>query len=274
MAKRSKKSRSSKSRKIRSRKAVKRPIKKARAVKRVLRKPGKVVRLKKLSRKAVRKAPKKAARRIAKKTRSLKIKRVTPSLRKFRQEVQTKISALETEAGREISGEPNLLVTFDPNKPASAKEEIQNLLRELNESVKIEDSGIGGVFKLTVSDSRKAVRKLSELCRNSPDKFNRTFHWVPIDRWCSSDVERMQQAIRELANNIDDNEKWKLSLERRNYPLHERELMIKLTEVIDKPNVDLKNPDKIIRVDILGERAGIAVLRSDELFNVMHFKKQ
>ncbi len=276
-----KKSKSSKSR----RKAVSRvkPVKRAKS-RMVVRKLVRRVKVpKRAVKKAVRKVKfkkvKKAARAPKIKRKAVKaIKRVTPSaqelrLNERRREVQTQITQLESKVSREFSGEPNLLVTFDPNKAASAKEEIQQLLREVNESGRIEETNVSGVFQVAVSNPKELVRKLNSLCRNSPDKFSRTFHWTPVDRWCSSNVDTMANTVRELSNNISDNEKWKMLIEKRNYDLHERDLVIKLTEKIDKPNVDLKNPDKIIKVDILGDRAGISVLRSDELLNVTHFKK-
>ena len=269
-----KKSKSSK----KSRKAVKRvkPVKRAKsrvvikrlkAPKRTVKKVAGRIKLKRV----------KTARKIRTPKVKKKARRVEPSLRELkigpRREVQTQIAQLESKVAREFSGEPNLLVTFDPNKAASAKEEIQQLLREVNESGRIEETNISGVFQVAVSNPKELVRKLNSLCRNSPDKFSRTFHWTPVDRWCSSNVDTMANTVQELANNISDNEKWKMLIEKRNYDLHERDLVIKLTEKINKPNVDLKNPDKIIKVDILGDRAGISVLRSDELLNVTHFKK-
>jgi tRNA(Ser,Leu) C12 N-acetylase TAN1 len=48
----------------------------------------------------------------------------------------------------------------------------------------------------------------------------------------------------------------------------EIKLILKLTEVIDRPKVDLQNPDKIIKVEVIGNKAGLALLGKDELLNV------
>jgi tRNA(Ser,Leu) C12 N-acetylase TAN1 len=47
---------------------------------------------------------------------------------------------------------------------------------------------------------------------------------------------------------------------------------MKLTDVVDRPNVDLNNPDKIIRVDIIGKDAAISLLKKQELLNTSSFK--
>jgi len=63
-----------------------------------------------------------------------------------------------------------------------------------------------------------------------------------------------------------------MDIERRHTDFHERDLIMKLTENIDKPNVDLKEPDKIIKVDILGKETAISVLRRDEFLNTTKMK--
>ena len=49
-------------------------------------------------------------------------------------------------------------------------------------------------------------------------------------------------------------------------------MIMKLTEVIDKPKVDLSNPDKIVQVEIVGKQAGISLLAKDELLEVSKLK--
>jgi len=39
---------------------------------------------------------------------------------------------------------------------------------------------------------------------------------------------------------------------------------VELTDVVDKPKVDLDNPDKVIQVEIVGDEAGISLLKEKE----------
>ena len=50
--------------------------------------------------------------------------------------------------------------------------------------------------------------------------------------------------------------------------MHSTELIMKLTEVVDKPKVDLDNPQKIIAVQIIGKKAGLALLNKDEILSL------
>ncbi len=169
--------------------------------------------------------------------------------------------------------EANLLVTFDPNHTGKAKEEIDGILKEVNEKVEYLKSDVDGLYQLKVKDAKKLVKDLVGFCKKNKKKFEVTFHWVPVDKWCKSTVGDMQKTIKGVVKNIKESEKWKLDLVKRGYgKMHTTELILKLTEVVDRPKVDLKKPDKIIKVEIIGDKAGIALLENDELLNVPKIK--
>ena len=50
------------------------------------------------------------------------------------------------------------------------------------------------------------------------------------------------------------------------------ELILKLTEAVNKPKVDLEKPEKIRKVEIVGNKAGMALLKADELLNTIKAK--
>lgn len=159
----------------------------------------------------------------------------------------------------------NLLVTFDPTHSESAKKEIEDLLKGAKEKPKV-ISCKEGLAEVSVGDARKAVLALGKLKK---DKFKHTFHWTPVDYWCKATIPEMQKVIKGLVKGIGMNEKWKMDLGRRKTKEHERDLIIKLTDVVDRPKVDLSNPDKIVKVEIIGDKAGIALLKKGELLNVV-----
>lgn len=229
-------------------------------------KPRKPLSTRRLRRTSQRKAARRIQKRVQKRTPAKAIKRRS-------QATMPKSRALTTRAPKPIlSARANLLVTFDPNKSSSAREEIIKLLREVNEEPRIEQTGIHGLFKVTVKDAKQAVRKLQEICRSSPERFVRTFHWTPIEHWCAADISVMQQRIQEISKDISDDEHWKLDIRKRNFETDITKLILKLTEKVDKPNVDLNNPSKIITVDILGKEAGISLLNKEELLNVQKLR--
>ena len=163
----------------------------------------------------------------------------------------------------------NLLVTFDPVHEGSAKTEITTLIKEVGKEAKIIKVE-AGLAELSVANARGTVKAVAKL---SKDKFNYTFYWWPVDKWCKSEMKDMQKVIKQLEKGIAKEEKWKMDLAKRKttkeYP---KDIIIKLTDIVDKPNVDLKNPEKIIKVEIIENRAAISLLAKDELLSVPKIK--
>ncbi len=161
----------------------------------------------------------------------------------------------------------NLLVSYEPTHETLAKEEASSLLSSVKEKPTFLEADTPGLFKISIKDARKTVKDLSKMYKKDKEKFKYTCNYIPIDDWCKSAVADMQKKIKAFDKIIKNNEKWKMELHKRNYK-DDGKLIIKLTEVINKPKVDLEKPDKIVRVEIIGKEAGIALLNKDELFSV------
>ena len=160
---------------------------------------------------------------------------------------------------------PNLVVTYDPSHGTMAKQEIEYLFRKIKMPVSFTESQVTGLFRLKTMDAREAVKKLTGLSESEPGLFLTTRHFVPVDAWTASNVKDMQKAISGLEHEISNSDKWKLDLHKRQWDeMNENELVHELTDVVDRPKVDLKNPDKIIHVEIIGNQAGISLLKKKE----------
>ncbi len=202
--------------------------------------------------------PKKTAKKIvkkaAKKTRVLKLKK------QVAKPVMPKV----------LTGKANLLITFDPNHKGIAEAEIKEAMLRAGERYEIVSTSVEGLFKLKTQDARRVVKKLADLYRRENQLLNTTHRYIPIDAWCKSEVTEMQKIIKGLVPNIGQNERWKMNISKRHWDkMHGTELIIKLTEVIDRAKVDLEKPEKIVQVEIIGPEAGISLVRQDELLEVI-----
>lgn len=167
----------------------------------------------------------------------------------------------------------NLLVSFDPVHEEAAKAEILGLLKEAKQEGKVIRLS-EGLAEVSVKDPRKAIKALTEIAKKNIDKFKYTFNWWPVDEWCKAEIKDMQQVIKKLQEGIKKEEKWKMDLIKRK-PVKDygKDLIIKLTDVVDKPKVDLTNPQKIIKVEIDGDRAAISLLVPEEILSIPKLKK-
>ena len=164
--------------------------------------------------------------------------------------------------------EANLLITHEPSHAGSAKEEVEKALKAIKQKAKFLKSDVDGVFKLRVGNAKKIVKSLSKL-KSKKGMFEHTFYWIPIDKWITTNIKSIQKEIKKLQNGIKKTEKWKMDLHKRHFDdVHTTELITKLTEVVDKPKVDLDNPQKIIEVQIIGKKTGLALLNKDEMLAV------
>ena len=168
----------------------------------------------------------------------------------------------------------NLLVTFNSNRTSAAETEIVQVMGKIGENPKIAATQSDGTYKLIVSDPRKVTERLLKICQADPEMFSSTYRYTPIDEWCKAEIKIMQSRIKKLVPEIEGNEKWKLSLNKRFWDkMKETELILKLTEVIDCGNTNLEKPDKIVQVEIIGKDAGISLLAPDEILTISKIKK-
>lgn len=169
----------------------------------------------------------------------------------------------------------NLLVTFDSENLPVARYEIEDILGEMGEdSPDFLSSRVHGLFMLHIDLNPKEVtRKLDDLCREDPSLFRYTYHWIPVEKWCNSTIEEMSELVEEYAEKIKPEDRWRMRINKRFYEkYHTRELIEKLTKHVDKPNVDLENPDKTIRIEIIGKKAAISLLKPKEHFSANEVK--
>ncbi len=174
-----------------------------------------------------------------------------------------------------MAKEANLLVTFDPTHLESAKTEIANLLKKVKEEANVLKAE-EGLAEVIVKDAKKAIKELAGIAKKDVAQFAHTFQWVPIEKWCKATVVDMKKNIKGFVKDIGKDEKWKMDLKTRRVKekTDEIKLILKLTEVVDRQKVDLKNPEKTIKVEIIGNKAGLALLGKDELLNIAKLKEQ
>jgi len=162
-----------------------------------------------------------------------------------------------------------LIITYDPAHIESSRENVENLMKDIKSKPKFLKSKYSGIFLIDVSKAKEVVKKLKIISKKNRELFGKTFRYIPVEKWVKSEISDMQKAIKSFVPKIGENEKWKMDLEKRYYDKYDfKELIIKLTDVVDRKKIDLVKPKKIIKVEIIGKNAGISLLEPDELLIV------
>jgi len=154
----------------------------------------------------------------------------------------------------------NLLVSCSWGVYGEAKKEIIHILEVLgDESPLVKRTIAEGIIGVkTRLDPREVVNGLRRLVGEDPFALQYTLKWVPVDLWTLSHMDSMKQGVGKLRTRIHAGERWRMTVEK---------LIRELADLVDE-KVDLENPEKILRVDIIGRYAGISVLTPQDIFSV------
>jgi len=162
------------------------------------------------------------------------------------------------------------LVSHSWGTASRARNEIICLLRKLGDDSPVVRrtiaKGITGVK--TKLDPPVVVAGLRLLYQDDPSQFQFTYKWVPIDAWAPSEIEAIKAEVSRLKERILRGERWRMIVEKRRFTkYHKIQIITSVADLIDE-KVDLKNPDKILMLQILGNQTGVAVLRPGDIFSV------
>lgn len=165
----------------------------------------------------------------------------------------------------------NLLVSSMGRAPGRARREILARLRALGDRAPVVvATGARGILAVRTSlDSREIVRELRALCERSPHVFRSTCRWLPVDRWVSPDLQSMKQAATGLRDRIRPGETWRITVTARpGNRLDRTEVVHALADQMEG-RVDLTHPDKILWVELFGDRAALSVVTPADVFSVV-----
>jgi 2-dehydropantoate 2-reductase len=168
----------------------------------------------------------------------------------------------------------NLLVSYARGHYGRARREIARLLWRFGDPRSaVGESGTPGLCVVhTRLDSREAVARCAELARAEPQSFGFTIKWVPVDYWCERSLEAMRRLVEErIAPRIGAQETWAMQVEKRGWAEQRTaDIVRSLAEALDR-KVNLRNPDKRLRIDVVGSVVALSVLGPGEVFSLHTF---
>jgi len=129
----------------------------------------------------------------------------------------------------------------------------------------------GLITALTNVNSKQVIAKIKKVQEKNPNFFQFILKIIPIDFTCETDIKTIKYIIQENHKDfLNERESFKLILKRRHHQKIEREHFIETIARDLDYKVDLEHPDKIIRIEILGNISGISFLKESEIIKVRH----
>lgn len=168
----------------------------------------------------------------------------------------------------------NLLFTTYRGGERKAASEMARLLGDLgDESADIEATEFSGLLLARTSvDPFGLVRHLRGVVGEEPWRIRHVLRVIPIERSTDASLRSIVPAAAALAAKIGAGETYKVLVEKRGSALSGREIIDAVAAAIDR-KVRLESPDWLVLVEIVGDRAGVSVLREGDVFSSVKEKR-
>jgi tRNA acetyltransferase TAN1 len=163
----------------------------------------------------------------------------------------------------------DLLISHQRGRYRQARREILRTLKCLGDDhAAVERTEVPGIaLAHTGLDAREVVHRCRELFEQG-FAFRHAVKWIPVDIWCESTLDTLRLRLAEVAGaQITPNETWGMRVDRHGWQRYRTpEIVTHLARAINR-RVQLDHPDKTVRIDIVGDRAAVSVLRPDDVFS-------
>jgi tRNA acetyltransferase TAN1 len=162
----------------------------------------------------------------------------------------------------------NLLITTTRGNETHACSETWYLLNQIGDpNPQTDKTGISGLITgKTTFQPQEAIQKLRTLLDERPYDFRYTLRVIPIQKVTRTDLQEIEQAATQLAHEIQPNETFRITVEKRfnNTPTSD---IIEAAAKNIQHEVNLANPDKIILIEIVGRLTGMSILRTTDIIS-------
>jgi len=168
----------------------------------------------------------------------------------------------------------NLIVTCRRHFEAEAEQEITKILGDFGDpTTRTIISKMPGIIEVhSELDSLEIVKKIRQMIVDEPWTIRYCLRIIPIQKETETDYDKIAYSLRELLEDLKEGESYRISIEKRNSKISSQELISKLAKKI--PNkVSLENPDKIILVEVLGNKTGISLITRQDLLSTEKIKR-
>jgi tRNA acetyltransferase TAN1 len=168
----------------------------------------------------------------------------------------------------------NLLATTSRGNERPMTKEILYLLKEElgdaeAQAAKTKIRGL--IVAKTNLNPYTVIEKFRVILKERPYEFRYALRILPIEKVVPTDLVEIKQAATELATKISVNESFRVTVEKRFTTLHTKDLVEAVAGDITA-KADLKNPDKILLIEVLGVLTGLSLLKPGDILAVMKEK--
>ena len=168
----------------------------------------------------------------------------------------------------------NLIITCARHLEPETEEELMEIFEEFGDpDASVTITSMSGILTAeTKLEPVELVSKIKQRFLDEPWSIRYCLRIIPIQEVIESEVEEIEKTVAKMSELISDGETYRISIEKRNSNLSSQELISKIAKKISN-KVSLEFPDKVILIEILGNKTGISVLKKSDVLSIEKAKR-
>ncbi len=168
----------------------------------------------------------------------------------------------------------NMIITCARHLESETEEELSSILEEFGDSdAKISITEMSGILTAeTKLNPIEVVKKIKEMVLDEPWSVRYCLRIIPIQKVIETKIEEIEKTVSDMNEQIVDGETYRISIEKRNSDLSSQEIIEKIANKI-KNKVSLEFPDKVILIEILGNKTGVSILKKSDVLSIEKTKR-
>jgi tRNA acetyltransferase TAN1 len=169
----------------------------------------------------------------------------------------------------------NLIVTCARHFEEETKEEIESILRELDDdSPQVLITEFSGILTADTSvNGADVVKKIREKLEEEPWSIRYTLRAIPVFATVKTDAKSISDAALEQIQKIKPSDTYRITIEKRNSDVSSSEIISQIADRMQN-KVSLEKYDWIILVEVLGGITGVSILKDDDVLSVEKAKRK
>ncbi|MEX0639766.1 MAG: THUMP domain-containing protein [Nitrosopumilaceae archaeon] len=168
----------------------------------------------------------------------------------------------------------NLIITCPRHFEEEASEEVKRILIELgDQEPKIIISSMPGILTgITSLNPIESIEKIREKILDEPWSIRYCLRIIPIQGVCKTNIKEIEDEILKKIGVIKSEDSYRITIEKRNSKVSSDEIISKIAKNISN-KVSLDSPDWVILIEIIGDEAGVSVIRNNNILSVEKTKR-
>ena len=169
----------------------------------------------------------------------------------------------------------NLIITCARHLEPETTDELSAVLAQFgDENPEISRTSMSGV--LTVKTKLvpfEVIKNIREKIVDEPWSIRYCLRIIPIEQVVDTNLEEISTQVFSLMKKVNEKESYRITIEKRNSDISSTEIISKIADNITN-KVSLEKPDWIALIEILGNKTGVSVLKSDDIFSLEISKRE